>query len=75
MNARARIVARLYESDKHLAVHELKVMGVSDNAAATRLSELAKDGIVEGRVRAGFKFKEWRLRPAELTLPLTVVGQ
>lgn len=59
MTARDLILERLSDIS-WLAVHELKIQGVSDNAAATRLSELAKAGLVEGRVRPGAHYKEWR---------------
>jgi len=50
-----------------LAVHQITTIArqneeyISDNAAATRLSELASHGEVEGRIREGCRYKEWRL--------------
>lgn len=59
--AKQEIVRRLKELGKPVAVHELGVIGYSENNLATRLSELAKAGIVIGARRPGFAFKEWRL--------------
>lgn len=46
-------------SDKWLAAHELQIIGYSENALCTRLSELAKEQRVTGRTRAGKHYKEW----------------
>ena len=61
MSASDLILKRLEKAGRPLAVHELNVFGVSDNAAATRLSELAAGGKVVGTYRAGKRFKEWAL--------------
>ena len=61
MSASSLILNRLESSPVALAVHELNIMGVSDNAAATRLSELAHDGKVIGTIRNGTHYKEWRI--------------
>lgn len=58
------ILARLQENyaqgrGSRTAVHELNIVGVSQNAAATRLSEMAKLGRVGSQVRPGKRFKEW----------------
>lgn len=59
--AKTRILARLREAGEPLAVHELKIMGISDNAAATRLSELQASGLVVGEYRPHSAYKHWRL--------------
>jgi hypothetical protein len=46
-------------SDSWWAVHEIPVIGYSENNIATRLSELARAGRVVGRIRKGESFKEW----------------
>lgn len=61
MSAYDQILKRLSESTRPLAVHELQIWGISDNAAATRLSELAQQGKVVGHYRPGKRFKEWSL--------------
>jgi len=61
--ASAKILERLNQAGAPLAVHELQIFGVSDNAAATRLSELARKGKVIGTIREGRRFKEWSLSP------------
>lgn len=61
--AKEAILNRLRFSPKPLAVHELQIIGVSDNAAATRLSELARDGKVWSAFRKGENFKEWADHP------------
>lgn len=61
MTASDRILQRLAASSVPLACHELNIWGVSENAAATRLSELAALGKVVGTYRANKRFKEWRL--------------
>ena len=45
-----------------LAVHELSLIGASENSAATRLSEMAKAGEVVGRYRKNANYKEFALR-------------
>ena len=70
ISVKTLIIKRLYEAQAPLAVHELGIIGVSENGAATRLSELAGKGVVVGTIRAGAKFKEWRLAPAQGVLPL-----
>ena len=73
ISARARIVARLYESPTAIAVHEFGFPDVAQTAISARLRELSRDGIVMGEKHPTKPFKVWRLVPAELTLPLTVV--
>ena len=48
-------------ADAPLAVHELPIAGYSQNNLATRLSEMAKEGLIIGRRRAGKAYKEWTL--------------
>lgn len=55
------ILKCLAESGKFMAVHEMEVMAHSQNSISTRLSELAKAGLVVGRYRSGFRYKEWAL--------------
>lgn len=68
--AQRLILNRLANADRALAVHELGIAGVSDNAAATRLSEMARSGLVEGWRVPGKAYKVWRL----LALPALVLG-
>lgn len=63
LTAKQRILARLAQARTPLAVHEIRLDGVSDNAAATRLSELQRAGRVIGVYRPGKPFKEWALCP------------
>lgn len=59
--AKSAILARLAASSVPLACHELGIMGYNENNLATRLSELAKVGLVVGTYRQGKAFKEWAL--------------
>lgn len=59
MTEKQLVRKRIIESPCPLAVHELKIEGVSENSAATRISELAAAGELQGRVRKGYRFKEW----------------
>lgn len=70
--ARLAIMERLRESGKPLAVHELNIYGHSENAMATELSDMARDGLVVGKYREGFKYKEWTLvsLPGQMDLGL-----
>jgi len=43
------------------AVHEIKIMGSSENSVATKLAEAGRDGFVIGEYRKGERFKDWRL--------------
>lgn len=61
LTAKGAIVNRLLEAAGPLAVHEMYLPGFSENAIATRLSEMAKAGYVVGTVRPGKRFKEWAL--------------
>lgn len=65
LTAKGWIVAKLHGALKPLAIHELGIEGYSENALATRMSELAADGVVVGRERRGGGVKEWRLTTAE----------
>ena len=65
MTAKQKILDRLSKSPCPLAVHELGIIGISENAAASRLPELARAGKVIGTYRPGKPFKEWQLvRPS-----------
>lgn len=59
--AKQSIMARLRAAGKPLAVFEFGLVGpgLSENSIATRLSELQKSGEVDGRYRAGARYKEW----------------
>lgn len=59
--AKTEIIGRLALADKPLAVHEFHLPLYSENNIATRLSELAREGVVRGTVRPGKAFKEWSL--------------
>lgn len=67
LTARQAIINRLAEvRDKEgrggwLAVHELHIWGHGENAMATELSKMCRDGLVAGRFREGERFKEWYL--------------
>lgn len=61
MSAKQEILKRLKDAGRPLACHELQIIGVSENAAATRLSELANLGLVVGTRRKDKAFKEWRV--------------
>ncbi len=74
MTTRQAVVKVLYESPRPLAVHEFGLMGVSQTAISARLRELARDGIVIGAKHPERAYKVWSLKPADLTLPLTVVA-
>lgn len=53
------LIERLNEASGPLAVHELNIIGHSQNALATDLSILSREGKVVGRYRVGFRYKEW----------------
>ncbi len=46
-----------------MAVHELgrDILAHSENALATEISTMAREGILKGKIRYGFKYKEWEL--------------
>lgn len=60
MAAKELILKRLKEAGQPLAIHELCLMGYSENNLATRISELAADGLIVGSFRPGTHFKEWK---------------
>lgn len=72
--AKIAILDRLARSDKPLACHELQIFGYSENCLATRLSELAREGVVIGKTRPGKAFKEWAIRFTTAT-QTTVAGE
>ncbi len=61
-NARTCLLSRL-KGQQPMAVHELSIIGHSENALATELSIMARAGLVRGCYRTGKKFKEWSLAP------------
>lgn len=65
--AKTKILMRLAEYQSPVPVHNLGIYGVSDNSAATRLSELATAGFVIGEYTGSEPFKRWRLaKPGEV---------
>lgn len=62
------ILARLREAGRPLPVHELNIMGVSENGAATRLAEMARQGLVIGVPVPGKRFKSWTVADGRLPL-------
>lgn len=70
MKAADAILARLREAGRPLPVHELNIMGVSENGAATRLAEMARAGLVVGVPTPGKRYKSWIVQPQELRLPI-----
>lgn len=63
------IVYRVLASSKTpLAVHEMGIIGYSENNLATRMSEYAREGWVEGTYRKGQQFKEWYLKKGQIDL-------
>lgn len=68
VTAKSEILRVLAASAAPLAVHEMggSIVGYSENALATRVSELHAEGKIVGRTRLGQDYKEWRLAtPAE----------
>lgn len=59
--ARVALIERLKESQTPLAVHELAILAHSENALATELSIMARQGLTVGVYREGKRFKEWSL--------------
>jgi len=55
------ILQELSNSLLPMAIHEFSTHKFSQNNLATRMSELAKAGLIEGRVRRGKCYKEWYL--------------
>ena len=59
--ATAAIIEALKHSNKPLAVFEMGIFGHSHTALSARTREMARLGLIEGKVREGFKYKEWNL--------------
>ncbi len=60
--ARQAMLRILGNARTPLAIHEMEgIKDHSQNAMATEISRMAKDGLVKGEIRAGKKFKEWAL--------------
>ena len=68
LTSKGWIALRLRQAGKPLATHELNIPGYSENALATRCSEMARAGLIIGNVRQGKQFKEWSLPQME-TIP------
>ncbi len=51
------------DADRWLAVHEFPINDHSQNALATMVSTMARDGLAVCRRREGKAFKEWRPAP------------
>lgn len=63
------IVYRVLSSSKTpLAVHEMGIIGYSENNIATRMSDYAREGWVEGTYRKGQSYKEWYLKKGQIDL-------
>ena len=60
---RVCLIERLKEASGPLAIHELNIPGHSENALATELPRMAREGLVWGHYRPGCRFKEWSLTP------------
>ena len=67
-HAKQMILDVLAKSNNPVAVHEMGIIGHSENALASRMCELERAGLVEGSYRQGKSFKEWRLRTGQLEL-------
>ena len=79
---RQLIRQRLHQAgrDRALAIHEFAILSSSQNAQSARVREMHGDGELEGRIRSGEAFKEWRLTEkgfmlAENEKHLFAVGQ
>ena len=66
--ARQSLLRVLGDARRPIAVHELEIIGHSQNALATEISDMAREGILAGNYRAGFRFKEWVLATPSKTL-------
>lgn len=60
-SAKEEIIKRLQVSPVPLAIHEFKIIGVSDNSIGSRLPELAREGRVIGSRAIGKAYKVWSL--------------
>jgi len=65
--AKDLILEELETRGSWLAVHEFFIKSYSQNNLATRLSELARAGKIEGRFREGKNLKEWHVKQFQLT--------
>ena len=71
--SREKILERLSSVTVPLAVHELNIFGSSENAVASRLTELARAGQVGSRFREGKRFKEWYIiKTGQLKSPAVI---
>ncbi len=61
--ARQEILRVLAVAVEPLAAHEIVVIGYSPNTIASRISDLAAEGLIIGDVRKGKAYKQWRLAP------------
>ena len=68
MNSKELIFMRLLYAKSPLAVHELNIMGYSENNLATRCSELARAGKISSRYRKKTHYKEWFIPEGQLSL-------
>ncbi len=68
------ILNRLAESS-NLALHEFNIFGSNQAAISARLRELARQGIVVGKVRKGTNYKEWSLVKYDGSQRLLAVGE
>ena len=78
LTAKSRIMARLANSDRPLAIHDFQIPGVSQNSLGSRLPELANAGLVVGEDHPS-GYKVWRLpmdgevvRPEKKPRPISI---
>ena len=74
MTAKEAILARLREVGEPVPVHSLNIVGVSENSAATRLSELARAGKVVGVSVPGKAYKAWKLSQSDIAREVEDIG-
>ncbi len=56
-----KILDRLREADRPLAIHEFNIMGVSESTVGARLRDLTQEGKLTRGFRKDTGFKEWSL--------------
>ena len=63
--ARVALLRVFGNARRPLAVHELdEIKDHSQNAMATEISTMAREGLLTGQIREGKRYKEWSLRVA-----------
>lgn len=61
MNCKEQIISWLKYYRKPMAVHEIKLLGYSQNNIASRLNDLEREGYLISNFRKDKRFKEWVL--------------